>query len=372
MSNLCNKVHLNTRTSAVPICTTLILTALVTGNAFAGSQTPALWQQGNDAGMKLAESGDLRGAQAALAAAAEQVPKEAANSVQAALLFNNLGFVDLELADYRHAEPLLARAVEILKDSQGQTQEHEANACDNLGRLYWRSGQFAKAETLLLKALSLQEGKPKYNADFLATRYENLGEFYSQQGDYALAETALRKALSLREQSAGKPSDLVTSLVKVATVCQSQKKVSEANELLTRASKLSAKDSGESSEQTKNLKLRLEQNQHEHFPDLLVLSPRAGQLFTNEPVVVTVSVENFKLERPEPKFDHPKSTSVGHIHYMVDNHPPMATDATRIMIEGGPAFLDAGEHTLWIELVNEVHQPLTPPVRRKVKFQLKH
>lgn len=330
------------------------------------------WRHANQEGLKIANQGDLKSARTILEAAAAQALKEHEQTLDCALVYNNLGFVNLELDNYRQAEPMLLRAVAILSDAPTKDTEHEANACDNLGRLYWRSGRWDKAEPLLLKALAMQEAAQKYDSDFLATRYENLGEFYSQQGEYAQSEQAFRKAVSLREKPDGNEKQLRHTIVRLATVCQSERKQAEAESLLKRALALTIKETGASSAQTSYLKDRLIKNQNPIYPDIKVISPTKGETFKSTPIVVTVAVSNFKLDNPQPKFDHPRSCTLGHIHYMVDNHPPIATAATRIMIEGGPAFLDEGEHTLWIELVNEVHQPLTPPVRRKIKFNLVH
>lgn len=109
-------------------------------------------------------------------------------------------------------------------------------------------------------------------------------------------------------------------------------------------------------------------------PQLMVLSPRQGQTFDDTPIVVKLEVKNFKLEAPEPYFGKPGPQNVGHFHITLDSYPLFSANATQVMIGkmAGDNYLPQGKHTLLVELAINNHDPLTPPVQRRVTFYTTH
>jgi hypothetical protein len=108
-------------------------------------------------------------------------------------------------------------------------------------------------------------------------------------------------------------------------------------------------------------------------PAIEIVSPENGSVVPEGNVTVTVSVENFDLAN---KPGQANVAGEGHIHYFLDALPPtepgkpavtepgtyVPTTATTYTWENvGP-----GTHVLAVELVNNDHTPLTPPVTRTI------
>ena len=327
------------------------------------------WSELNKKGLEYARSNNYKQAKEAFQAALNAIKKRSpVDTVQEGLLLNNMGFVCLELGDYQLAEPTLKESLQLLTGNRLADPHDLANANENLGRLFWRRGQFDTARPLLLKALALQEGLNDLSPDFRATRYANLAKFYSQQGEYATAESYLHKAVELRRKSKTPDPELWQCLVDLADAIFSQGKKQEAKALLSEALLLAEKQIGPNSEEVTVLKARVRDADLAQRPDFEILSPKPNELFKAHPILVQVDVHNFQLKLPQPIFGKAPDNSSGHIHYLLDDHPPLATNATQVMMEGGPAFLREGEHTLWVELVDETHHSLAPPVRHTVRF----
>ena len=356
---------------AVTVAFWFSLMSLITSSLEVKSVEQKEWQKLNEDGMKAAQSGKMSEARRLFESALKHSETQASTE-QRALLLNNLGFVDLDLSDYSAAEPLLIASIEAFRQSGRQSSIDSVNTMENLGRLYWRMGQFDKAAPWLVKSLAMQKKTPGLSHEFVAVRLENIGEFYSQQGALQQSEAALREASLLREKFEDAQSGLSNTYEKLANVLLSQHKDVQAKGVLEQALACARQTFGSESKQAKTIQIRMTDPEDKTRPELTIIRPRPGEIFKDEPIVARVNVGNFELRQPEPMFGKAPGTKVGHIHYLLDNHPPIATNAIQIMIEGGPAFLSAGEHTLWMELVDETHNPLVPPVRRRVKFQTQH
>jgi len=97
-------------------------------------------------------------------------------------------------------------------------------------------------------------------------------------------------------------------------------------------------------------------------PTLSIGSPSNGTVFApNGTVTVNFSVGNFVVGNPGPGVD-------GHIHYTLSPGGSMVMkyDTNPIVFEG----LAAGEYLLSMELVDNSHQPLNPPVGVTVAFEI--
>ncbi|MCX7550995.1 DUF6130 family protein [Xanthomarina sp. F2636L] len=93
-------------------------------------------------------------------------------------------------------------------------------------------------------------------------------------------------------------------------------------------------------------------------PTLGVVSPTNGSNVPGPDVSVELSVQNFNVGPTSGGFD-------GHIHYNVDGGANiMKYDTDPINLIG----LSAGSHTIDLELVDNSHNPLTPPVTANVTF----
>jgi tetratricopeptide (TPR) repeat protein len=339
------------------------------GWCLAGDQGDS-WERLNQKALDLARAGDYKQARTMFESALGQISNSThINDAETGVLLNNLGFVALESGDYKSAQMYLSQAIQLLTAPSAVDVHDVASAQENLGRLYWRKGQFERAQPLLLQALSLQERMSDVSAKYMATRFENLGRFFSQKGEPQAAEIYFDRALKLRRNSSSHDPELWKCLVDTADSCLLQGKNAQARTLLTEAQQLVEKQFGANSENATDLRARVKDAELNTYPKFEIIHPNPDEVVDSQPILVQIAVHDFELKTPQPQFGRAPGNKTGHIHYMLDDHPPVATSATQIMMEGGPAFLVPGEHTLWVELVDETHHPLAPPVRHRVKFQ---
>ena len=97
-------------------------------------------------------------------------------------------------------------------------------------------------------------------------------------------------------------------------------------------------------------------------PSLAIGSPSNGTVFApNSDVTVNLTVSNFVVGNPGAGID-------GHIHYTLTPGGSMVMkyDTNPILFSG----LAAGEYTLNMELVDNSHAPLDPPVMTSVTFEI--
>jgi hypothetical protein len=97
-------------------------------------------------------------------------------------------------------------------------------------------------------------------------------------------------------------------------------------------------------------------------PSLAIGSPSNGTVFApNSDVTVNITVSNFVVGNPGAGID-------GHIHYTLTPGGSMVMkyDTNPILFSG----LAAGEYTLNMELVDNSHTPLNPPVMASVAFEI--
>lgn len=107
-------------------------------------------------------------------------------------------------------------------------------------------------------------------------------------------------------------------------------------------------------------------------PELTVLSPKDGETISGTAVTVTFQTSGITLvpstipvseagKRPEAN-----RPGEGHVHFMLDLQP-------LVVWERGDPFtfenVPPGEHQLTVELANNDHSPLSPPVVQVVQFR---
>ena len=104
-------------------------------------------------------------------------------------------------------------------------------------------------------------------------------------------------------------------------------------------------------------------------PELTITSPSDNAVINGSSVTVMVSMKNFNLV---DKLGQANVAGEGHIHYFLDAVPPTEQGQPAITSPGTyvPTVntsytwqnVAIGEHTLGVELVNNDHTPLNPPV----------
>jgi predicted lipoprotein with Yx(FWY)xxD motif/plastocyanin len=113
-------------------------------------------------------------------------------------------------------------------------------------------------------------------------------------------------------------------------------------------------------------------------PSIEVTSPVNGSTIPAGNVTVSVQVSNFNLV---DKLGQPNVSGEGHIHYFLDYPAPTEQGKPAIPPSGAnvtwaatPAMsytfdnVGPGSHTIYVELVNNDHTPLNPPVVESVTF----
>lgn len=108
-------------------------------------------------------------------------------------------------------------------------------------------------------------------------------------------------------------------------------------------------------------------------PDVSITSPSDGSTVTPGDVTVTIQVENFDLV---DKLGEEPVQGEGHVHFYKDVAPPTSPDEPAVTEEGTYAVstetshtwtdVEPGSHTFAVQLVNNDHTPLTPPVTEQV------
>lgn len=106
-------------------------------------------------------------------------------------------------------------------------------------------------------------------------------------------------------------------------------------------------------------------------PSIKILGPTEGSLLYTDKVQVGVSV--FKHELADFRTYSTPKVGQGHVHIWLDtdvNDPKIAYK----LVNGEPVTFDdvkPGEHTLTVQLVGNDHKPISPAVKKVVKFNTK-
>ncbi len=96
-------------------------------------------------------------------------------------------------------------------------------------------------------------------------------------------------------------------------------------------------------------------------------------MLPSDSVQVTIEVSNFSIVS---KLGQPNASGEGHIHYYLDAEPPTTPEQPAVTDPGTYAAtlemshtwedVEPGEHTFYVQLVNNNHTPLETPVVAKV------
>ncbi|HEX7475420.1 MAG TPA: cupredoxin domain-containing protein [Dehalococcoidales bacterium] len=108
-------------------------------------------------------------------------------------------------------------------------------------------------------------------------------------------------------------------------------------------------------------------------PQAVILSPRDNAVINGNSITVEVQAANFNVV---DKLGQANSPREGHIHYFIDVDAPTTAGQPAVTAQGTYAAspdasytwqnVSSGMHSLSIELVNNDHSPLDPPVVSKI------
>jgi tetratricopeptide (TPR) repeat protein/transcriptional regulator with XRE-family HTH domain len=170
-----------------------------------------------------------------------------ASHLQVAYTLSGLAALYGEQGDYEQAEPLFQRALQLLEQDHGGDQREMAYLLNNLAILYGEQGQFQRAEPLFQRALQLWEHLPDPEHSTLVSALNNLAILYSQQGEFQRAEPLFQRALHLEEQLFGETHPEVTyPLTNLAVLYWEQGRFAEAEPLYQRALRIREQTLGDS------------------------------------------------------------------------------------------------------------------------------
>jgi starvation-inducible outer membrane lipoprotein len=97
---------------------------------------------------------------------------------------------------------------------------------------------------------------------------------------------------------------------------------------------------------------------------LEILSPLSGQKISGTAFGWKINVTNFRMISTGPNV--PNRINEGHVHVTLDSWQPVCTYERT----GSFTNVEQGQHTLRIELVDNSHKSLAPPVVKTVAFNI--
>jgi tetratricopeptide (TPR) repeat protein len=141
-----------------------------------------------------------------------------------------------ERGQYRAADPLYRRALQIQEHALGSAHPAVASTLAGQANLYRRQGNYAQAEPLHLRALQIREQALGPAHPAVASSLNDLANLYSDQGRYRELEALRVRSLQIREQTL-RPDhpDVAASLNNLALLYQDQSRYGEAEALYERA-----------------------------------------------------------------------------------------------------------------------------------------
>jgi len=113
-----------------------------------------------------------------------------------ALVYNSLG-------EYKNAEFVLQKEIDIIKKMQGEDHPDFAICISNLAVLYKSMGEFLKAESLLLQSLQIIKKASGEDCPEYATSLNNLASVYTHTGAYKKAEHLYLQAMDIDRKTSG-------------------------------------------------------------------------------------------------------------------------------------------------------------------------
>lgn len=149
------------------------------------------------------------------------------------------------LALYDAAQPLLEKAADLARNSDGEKSAEYGDNLLALGTVYRLQGSYQRAEPLFRRAVEIREARQGQNSPGVAEALGALGEDLYLQDKNAEAETLLRRALAIERAHGDPPSGTRSYL---ALVLERRGDYPEAAAVLQEAVALSARNRGTESQ----------------------------------------------------------------------------------------------------------------------------
>jgi len=157
-------------------------------------------------------------------------------SGETAHLMHQTAWYLLWRAQYKEAEPLIRRALEIREEVLGPEHPDTARSLNDLGWLFNRRGQDMEVVPLFTRVLEIREKALGPDHPDTAFSLNNLAQVLGDQGRYEEAVMLFRRALDIRERVLGpEHPDTAFSLNSLGGHFREHGKYDEAEPLLKRA-----------------------------------------------------------------------------------------------------------------------------------------
>ncbi len=119
------------------------------------------------------------------------------NNEEQANFISDIAYLMYYIAEYKKAEELYKKALEISEQILGEEHPSTATSYNNLAGVYASQGEYKKAEELYKKALEIRERVLGEEHPSTATSYNNLAGVYASQGEYKKALRYYQKSYNI-------------------------------------------------------------------------------------------------------------------------------------------------------------------------------
>ena len=137
-----------------------------------------------------------------------------------AISLNNLGFLYMQVSNYREAEQCYIKSLSLNINILGERHPIITSLLNNLGLFYYRLGDYYKSEQYYLKTLELAKIVLGEKHENYAVFLNHLGLLYYRLGDYQAAEQYYLKAQDIYKTCLGEDNpDYITSLINIGALC---------------------------------------------------------------------------------------------------------------------------------------------------------
>lgn len=176
------------------------------------------------------------------------------DNLDVAKSYHNLAFIYEQQGEYIKAEELYIKSLKIKEKVLERDHSDILNTYNNLAIVYEQLGELKKAQEIFEKIIPLQKSLYGEIHPDIARAYNNLGYVYELQEDYKKAEELYRKGLNIFECAPGEDHpDTAGNYFNLATVLTTQEKYKEAEELLKKSLRIYIRAFGEDNPTTANV-----------------------------------------------------------------------------------------------------------------------
>lgn len=207
---------------------------------------PAMAREVNKVAQKMAMQGDFRGAEQLLSRLVNlcRDPK-VADQRNLGLALNNLGMLYCKRHKYGKAEPLLQGSLLIQQQALGHENPAFAEGINNLATLYYEQLRYKDAEPLFNRAAEILRKAPDEYKPQLAKTMNNLAGCYSHQNRLKDAERLLDEVMDLDKKLLGpEHPDVAATMNNLGYVYAMQHRFNKAQPLLQKAMTIAERSYG--------------------------------------------------------------------------------------------------------------------------------